>query len=103
MPAIRPVSRQPASVALIAIELGEQLVDSPGDLIAGRAYLLDGPPLRIRQLPVDVAFARYERAGIAAAHRDDDVGLLRELGESRCGRRSERSIPSSPITSITSG
>ena len=70
---------QPASVAVLAIELSDEIVDSPGDLVAGRADLLDRSPFRIRQFPVDVALAGDERAGVAAAHRDDDVGLLCEL------------------------
>jgi hypothetical protein len=40
---------------------------------------------RVVELPVLVVLARAERAGIAAAHRDHDVGRLHDLVRERLG------------------
>ena len=57
----------------------------------------------VGELPVEVALARDVRAGVAAAHRHDDVGRSASSGVSGCGRRPARSMPSSRMTSTTSG
>jgi hypothetical protein len=48
-------------------------------------HLVQRPPGEVVELPVLVALARAERAGIGTARRDHDVGrlhdLVRELGE----------------------
>jgi hypothetical protein len=51
----------------------EQPADASLDLVADLPDVRDGSPGRIRQLPVQVALAGYERALIPAAHRHDDV------------------------------
>ena len=52
----------------------EERLDASADLVADRADLVDAEAGGIVELPVLVALAREERAGVAAAHRDDDVG-----------------------------
>jgi hypothetical protein len=67
-------------------ELSQQGLDASVDLfddVADRFHRLTG---RIVELPLDVALARVERAGITAAHGDDDVDglcevIAEELGE----------------------
>jgi hypothetical protein len=55
------------------------------------------------EVPVDVALAGDVRALVAAAHRDDDVGLLSEVAREELWLVVERSMPSSRMTSTTSG
>jgi hypothetical protein len=51
---------------------------------------------RVVELPVLVALARADRAGVAAAHRDHDVGHLRDLVREQLGELLEMSIPRPP-------
>src|SRR3954470_6682562 len=56
-------------------EVGDQRVDARGDLVA---YFADGLQVlagRVLELPVLVALARIDGAGVSAAHRDHDVGF----------------------------
>ena len=46
------------------------------DVVADRAHLVERKPLRVGQVPVDVALAGDVGARVAAAHRDHDVGPL---------------------------
>ena len=48
--------------------------DARVDLVADPAHRLEVLPGRVVELPVLVALARVDRARVAAAHRDDDVG-----------------------------
>jgi ACR3 family arsenite transporter len=65
-------------------ELGEEVADTTVDVIAdgadGFEWLVDG----VVDVPVEVPLAGIERAGVAAAHGDDDVCGARDLvGERR--------------------
>jgi ArsR family transcriptional regulator, arsenate/arsenite/antimonite-responsive transcriptional repressor len=64
---------------LSPVELGDEGLDPPTDLIARGAHLVERPAGGVGEVPVDVALARDVWALIAAAHGDDDVGLLGEL------------------------
>src|SRR5437763_864577 len=64
-------------------ERGEQLVDQPPnalvELVANAANGFEVLAGRVFELPVLVAPSRVDRAGVAAAHRDHDVGGLDNL------------------------
>jgi hypothetical protein len=60
-------------------ELGEQGLDPLIDLIDDGSHLIDREAGGVGELPVQVAFARIDRAGVAAAHGDDDVGRPGDL------------------------
>ena len=49
------------------------------DLVSDRADVVERLPGRVVELPVEVPLAGVERAGVAAAHRDHDVGRAHEL------------------------
>src|SRR6266508_2694466 len=60
-------------------EFDKESFDPPPDLVANRAdgsYIEAG---RVVELPILVAFAGVERARVATAHCDDDVGRLHDL------------------------
>ena len=59
------------------VELGVELLGARADVVADRTHLVEREPLRIAQVPVDIALAGDVRARVAAAHRDHDVGPLR--------------------------
>src|SRR5262245_24428653 len=63
--------RRPRS---LRTELDNQPLDARGDLIADSAHGRDVLPRRVVDRPVLVTLSRIDRTGIAAAHRDDDVG-----------------------------
>src|ERR1039458_787378 len=62
---------------------GEQLVDEHADplldVVADGADLLYRAARGIGELPVDVALAGIDRARVATAHGDDDVGAAAHL------------------------
>ena len=58
-------------------KLGHQPLNALVDLVADHAHRLDVLPGGIVEIPVLVALAGIDRAGIAAAHRDHGVGGLR--------------------------
>ena len=60
-------------------QLGDEPLDAGVDLVADPAHRLDVLPGRVVELPVLVALARVDRAGVAAAHRDHDVGGADDL------------------------
>src|SRR5215475_8630887 len=62
--------------AAAGAEFGEQRLDATADVIANRADLLDREPGRIGQVPVEITLAGVDRAGVAAAHGDHNVGSL---------------------------
>src|SRR5215469_2899560 len=53
-----------------------QQADAFGDLVADGADLVQGQPGGVAEVPVEVAPARVDGAGVAAAHGDHDVGSL---------------------------
>ena len=61
------------------VELLDECSDPLCDVVAGGADLVDRAAFGILELPVDVALAGDVRAFVAAAHGDDDIGLLGEL------------------------
>src|SRR5919204_3059158 len=61
------------------VELADERVDAPRDVVARGANLVERPALRVLEVPVDVALARDVRALVAAAHGHHDVGALGEL------------------------
>src|SRR5688572_4219943 len=60
-------------------ELGEQPADPAFDVVPNRPNVVDAAAGRVVELPVEVAAAGKDRAGITAAHRDDDVGGTDDL------------------------
>ena len=58
-----------------AMQLVDEHLDAPCDLVPDRPDLFDRSPGRVIELPVEVALARVHRAGIATAHRDDIVAV----------------------------
>src|SRR5664280_804086 len=54
--------------------LAEQGGDAGLDVVSDRPDHLDGLAGRVGDIPVFVAFAGEDRAGVTAAHRDDHVG-----------------------------
>src|SRR6476620_1641467 len=61
-------------------EGSDEVLDPGLDLVADGADGGDALAGRVLEFPVLVALAREDRAGVAAAHRDDDVGFLDSLG-----------------------
>src|SRR5687768_9183580 len=61
------------------VELGHELLHAAGGVVADRAHLVARQALRVAQVPVEVALAGDVRAGVATAHRDDDVGARGEV------------------------
>ena len=53
----------------------QQGSDPSIDLVTDGPDLIDRSAGGVRQIPVDIALARVDGAGIAAAHRDNHVGL----------------------------
>jgi hypothetical protein len=60
-------------------ELGQQRADPHVDVVDDAADLLDVLALRVGDGPVLVALAREDGAGLAAAHRHDDVAALDDV------------------------
>jgi hypothetical protein len=54
-------------------ELGEQLADPPADVIADATHAVRIGVGRVVPLPVLIALAWEDRAGLAATHRHDSV------------------------------
>ena len=61
------------------LEVGEQLSHTFLDVVADRADGVEVLAGGVVEHPFLVAFAGEDRAGVAAAHRDDDVGGLHDL------------------------
>src|SRR5918993_4631285 len=66
-------------------ELVEQAADAGVDLVADRADCVDALACGVGELPVEVALAGEDRAGVTAAHRDDDYGGLDGVGGAQLG------------------
>ena len=60
-------------------QLGDQPLDALVDLVADAADRLEILAGRVVELPVLVLLAGVDRAGVAAAHRDHDVGGAHDL------------------------
>src|SRR6266542_3854035 len=60
-------------------ELVQQMPYSLLDLVPDRAHLVEALPGRVIQCPFLVSFAGEDRAGVAAAHRDDNVRGANDL------------------------
>src|SRR5664279_2228902 len=60
-------------------DLAEQGGDAGLDVVADRPYHLDGLARGVGDLPVFVAFAREDRAGVTATHGDDHVGGVHDV------------------------
>jgi hypothetical protein len=58
----------------VVAELGEQAADVAVDLVADAADPVQRLAVRVGDVPVQVAFARVDRASVAAAHGDHHVG-----------------------------
>src|SRR5699024_12270294 len=63
----------------------QQVVDAGVDGVADAAQLRGGCAVRVGCGPVQVAAARDDGAGVAAAQGDDDVGRLDDLLRQRLG------------------
>ncbi len=61
-------------------QVREKCFDTTLDLVADRAHCIDALPGGVVEFPVLVALVREERARVATAHRDDDVGIPHRLG-----------------------
>lgn len=75
--------------------------DASVDLVADFACLLERVVCWVSEVPVFVAFAGVDGAGVSAAHGDDDVGCADDIVGERleeCG-----SIPASHMTSTARG
>src|SRR5262249_57142127 len=74
-----------ATTLSAGVELSDEFANAALDLIPSGTHLGDRASLRVFQVPIDVALARDERALIAAAHRDHDVGVLGKLTREQSG------------------
>jgi RNA polymerase sigma factor (sigma-70 family) len=66
-------ARSMMSASDVGNQLGEERPDAAVDVVADDPDLVDGLSGGISQHPVLVAFAREDRAGVTAAHRDHDI------------------------------
>jgi hypothetical protein len=55
------------------------------EFVADQTHLVQRPPGGVVERPVPVALALAEQVGIAAAHRDYDIGRLHDLVRGRLG------------------
>ena len=62
-----------------------KLLDSTADLVADRSYDVDYLAGGVVEGPIFVALTRVEGTGVAAAHRDHDVGGLHCFGSKDLG------------------
>jgi len=62
-------------------------------VVADRPDLLDPQPGGVGKLPVEVALAGIDEAGVAAAHGDDHVGGCHDVVAQRLGELFDRSRP----------
>src|SRR5581483_9081439 len=60
----------------LGVEFGEQLFDPGADVVADCTDNLDGLAGGVGELPVLVALAGKDRAGVTTAHGDDDIAFL---------------------------
>src|SRR5699024_1365508 len=67
-------------------EFGEQAADSAVDVVADGADGLGGLAGGVVEVPVEVALAGEDGAGVTAAHGDDYVGGLDRFGSQGVGK-----------------
>ncbi len=84
-------------------QLFHEVTNPPIDVIDDGPDCIDGLARRIFELPVEVALAGVDGAGVATTHGDDDVGLPGRLIGQRLGELPERSSPRSSRTATTEG
>ena len=97
------LSRDPALRGLES-EAADELLDAVADLVADGADGVDALAGGVVERPVLVALAGEDRAGVAAAHRDDDVGGPDDLVGPRLRVSSAAmSMPTSAIASTAAG
>ncbi|MFK4112044.1 hypothetical protein [Streptomyces sp. NPDC002176] len=75
-PARRRDTHQPCPWSAHRSDLVDQAADALLDRVADRTNGVDTLPGRIGQLPVEAALPGKDGTGVAAAHRDHDVGRL---------------------------
>ncbi|OKI48893.1 hypothetical protein A6A27_36370 [Micromonospora sp. CB01531] len=73
-PAQRVTGRTGSAGGLVRRQCGEEPFHPGADLVADRADGFDALADGVFELPVLVALAGEDGAGVAAAHGDDDVG-----------------------------
>ena len=78
----------------------KQTADALPDLVVDRPYGLDALPGGVVEVPVLVALARKDRAGVAATHGDHDVGGLHDLFGPRLGYSLAISMPTSIAATV---
>ena len=99
-----PPANSPRSRQLPTSSSASSALNSSFNLVADRADRIDGLPGGVGQVPILVALAREERAGIATAHRHDDIGGLRRSRRSTAsGARPVMSIPTSAMPATADG
>src|SRR4051795_8214260 len=60
--------------ATFRLQIGQKPLHSIGDLVSDPAHRVEVLAGGILELPVLIALARIDGAGVSAAHRDHDVG-----------------------------
>src|SRR5215207_9196703 len=76
-------------------QLADQRLHALVEVVADPPHRLRVLPGGVVEVPVFVLLARVDRAGIAAAHRDHDVGSAHDLVRQRLRDSSVMSMPSS--------
>jgi hypothetical protein len=66
-------------LGLAGVELGDERADACRDVVADGADFVDRAPGGVWEVPVEVSLAGDHGALVAAAHRDDEVGLCGEV------------------------
>src|SRR6266851_8570678 len=94
--AVGPAYRTVRCVFQHACQLLDEGADAVSNLIADRPDLFECLADRVVEFPVLVVLAGRERTGVAAAHRDDDIGSQDELVGPWLGNSREMSMPSRP-------
>ena len=73
------------SIRSVCVEFVNETASPPGYLIAGSADLGEWASLWVGKLPIDISLAGDIRAGVAAAHRHDQIGPLGKLTGEQLG------------------
>ena len=77
--AVRAIVPHRGCQADVELQAADEDLDATADLVTDRAHGGDPEPGRVVELPVLVALAGEDRAGVTAAHRDDDIGGADDL------------------------
>ena len=73
------------SVRVSINQLTEQRLNASFDVVADGTDRVDALASRVHEFPVLIARAGEDRAGVAAAHRDDDIGRFHGIGSEQLG------------------